>query len=108
MEENVDFNLVLLRMKQGNQDRLIKNMNSFLNDLKCISPMSPYAAINYIRKKVGYDVYIYSYCRKEGIDSDLFMSSLTDYRILQGTSVHLNSGLIWFLTVPFLMTPDIR
>ena len=76
MEENVDFDLVLLRMKQGNQDRLIKNMNSFLNDLKCISPMSPYAAINYIRKKVGYDVYIYSYCRKEGIDSELFMSIL--------------------------------
>ena len=76
MEKDVDFDLVLLRMKQGNQDRLIKNMNSLLNDLRCISSMPPYAAINYIRKKVGYDAYIYSYCRKEEINSELFMSIL--------------------------------
>ena len=76
MEKDVDFDLVLLRMKQGNQDRLIKNMNSLMNDLRCISSMPPYAAINYIRKKVGYDAYIYSYCRKEEINSELFMSIL--------------------------------
>ena len=103
MEKDVDFDLVLLRMKQGNQDRLIKNMNSLLNDLKCISPMSPYAAINFIRKKVGYDAYIYAYCRKEEINSELFMSILDR---LQDSSRNFSTLEQWINMVSDGMVSD--
>ncbi|MGN0374842.1 MAG: 3'-5' exonuclease, partial [Butyrivibrio sp.] len=44
------------------------------NDLRLIAGMSPYAAVNYIRKGIGYDEYLSEYAQNHGIE----LKELTD------------------------------
>lgn len=67
-DEIVDFN-ELLKLAEG-KDWLMDNIEEFHQQLNMIRKLKPYAAINYIRKAVGYDEYITEYAKYKRINSD--------------------------------------
>lgn len=55
----------LLRFYQG-KAYVQQAIRDFYQDCKRIEKMSPFAAINYIRKGIGYDAYLEKYAREKG------------------------------------------
>ena len=51
----------------GNSN-IISNINALENDMLLISKMSAYAAVNYIRKVIGYDEYLKEISIKKGVE----------------------------------------
>lgn len=47
---------------------MIDRIDQFQNDMEMISGNSPYAAIQYIRKSIGYDDFLKEYAKYQGID----------------------------------------
>ena len=71
-EENVNFS----KLKQFYSDKywVIERIEKLEYDLQMIGNMSPYAAINYIRKGVGYDEFIAEYAEYRRMNAeDLYL-----------------------------------
>ena len=72
--------LVDLRLEYENEQRpneeIIRRINELIYDLGMLRSMSPFAAINYIRKGIGYDDYIKEYCKKITVDKVAIMDDL--------------------------------
>ena len=66
-EESIDFDILKSRIR--GKDYVIENIYKLEADLKLIAKMRPFAAINFIRKSVGYDDYIKDYCEYRQMDS---------------------------------------
>ncbi len=69
-EETVDFDIIKSRIR--GKDYVIENIYKLEADLKLIAKMRPFAALNFIRKSVGYDDYIKDYCEYRQMDSTEF------------------------------------
>ena len=67
-ESHVDIE----RVKSYYTDKLWmqERIDNLILDIKLMKNMLPFAAINYIRKGVGYDDYIKAYCKENGADYD--------------------------------------
>lgn len=76
-EENIDFNKLMGRL--GSKDYVIEHLYKLEADLKLIAKMKPYAAVNFIRKSVGYDGYIKDYCEYRQMDSTEFYDILDTF-----------------------------
>lgn len=72
---------------------MVEEILIFMRDLERISVMKPYAAINYIRKAVGYDCYINEYAADRGIDAKEYIEILDD---LQDMAKDFKSFDDWF------------
>ena len=66
ISESVDTDVILMRMKQGRQIKLHDNFLRLIIDMQVLKSMTPYAGINYIRKKFGYYSYISEYSHEHG------------------------------------------
>ena len=70
-DDPVDFDKLRYRLRQ--KPYAIDDVNKLEADLKMIRKMRPIAALNFIRKSVGYDDYIKHYAEYKNIaDDDLF------------------------------------
>ncbi|MDO5340739.1 MAG: ATP-dependent helicase [Eubacteriales bacterium] len=59
----------LKRVYNGN-DQMSEQVNRLVSDINMIKNMSPFAAVNYIRKGVGYDEYIRNYIYEHKADKE--------------------------------------
>lgn len=73
-EEQVDFEAVALSC--GGRDLEALALGTLRRDLEALAGMPPYAAINYIRYTMGYDVYLKEYASQKGADLDGFLEIL--------------------------------
>ena len=87
----VDFEKIrqLARGKDWVQDA-IKKLEF---DLQQIQRMTPYAAVNYIRKAIGYDNYIREFAKERRLDENEFLRILDE---LQETTKRFQSFGSWF------------
>lgn len=68
ISQPVDIN-ALKRGYAGN-DQMRERIDRLLSDINMISNMSPFAAVNYIRKGIGYDEYIRDYIYEHKADKE--------------------------------------
>jgi DNA helicase-2/ATP-dependent DNA helicase PcrA len=59
-----------LKLFYEDKEWMVDRLDEFEEDLKMIAGMRPYAAVNYIRRGVGYDEYIREYGEYRGIRCD--------------------------------------
>ncbi len=76
-EENIDFNKLMERLHR--KEYVVENLYKLEADLRLIAKMKPYAALNFIRKSVGYDGYIKDYCEYRQMDSAEFYDLLDTF-----------------------------
>ncbi|MBQ9934747.1 MAG: ATP-dependent helicase [Lachnospiraceae bacterium] len=76
-EEQVDINKLFRRL--SGKEYVIEHLSKLEADLKLIAKMKPYAALNFIRKAVGYDSYIKDYCEYRQLDSVEFYDLLDTF-----------------------------
>ncbi len=76
-EEQIDYNKLISRL--SGKEYVIENLCKLQADLKLIARMKPYAALNFIRKAVGYDSYIKDYCDYRQLDSIEFYDLLDTF-----------------------------
>ncbi len=55
-----------------------QNIENLYQQLKFLRNMSPYAAVNYIRKGIGYEEYLIKKAKEDGEDSTLYLEQLED------------------------------
>lgn len=67
-EPYVDFEE--LKLFYEDKDWMVRRLEEFQDDLNMIARMRPYAAVNFIRRGVGYDDYIQEYADYRGIRAD--------------------------------------
>lgn len=72
-EENVAFDVWADYYDQFDQPWIARRIDRIAYDVKMLANMKPFAAINYIRRGIGYDDYIREYADRRGIkEEDLF------------------------------------
>lgn len=76
MEEQTDLDILQDKISENHLS--VRNLNTLKNDLSKISKMSPYAAVNYIRKAIGYDGYIKEHADRKGIDPQEYLELLDE------------------------------
>ncbi|MBO5386902.1 MAG: ATP-dependent helicase [Lachnospiraceae bacterium] len=76
-EETIDFNKLMERLHR--KEYVVENLYKLEADLRLIVKMKPYAALNFIRKSVGYDGYIKDYCEYRQMDSAEFYDLLDTF-----------------------------
>ena len=82
--ENVDLRDLISEAED--KDYLVTNIRILSNQLRRISKLDPYGAINYIRKAVGYDDYIAEFCDKRNMDKEEIFDILDDFQgMAEGT-----------------------
>lgn len=59
-----------LKLFYEDKDWMVERLENFQYDLQMIAQMRPYAAVNFIRRGVGYDDYIREYADYRGIRAD--------------------------------------
>lgn len=90
-EPQVDFER--LKCKVANRDWMVERLELFAAQVSMLAKMTPYAAINFIRKGIGYDDFIEEYCRERRIQSEDFMDILEQ---LQESAKEYASYPEWF------------
>lgn len=65
-----------------NEDYVVQNIIQMYDDLHFIKGLTPYAAVNFIRKGVGYDAHIKKQCLERGVDSAQKLTELDELQQL--------------------------
>lgn len=76
------FNFEHLRKCYDGDEGLIKIINDMQFDIKMLSHMSPYAAVNYILKGIGYEDYINEEIIKKRLNKEEVYAKLTEIKTL--------------------------
>jgi len=63
------FSMQELMFACRNEDYVVQNIIQMYDDLHFMKGLNPYAAVNFIRKGVGYDAHIQKQCLERGVDS---------------------------------------
>lgn len=93
-EPIVDF--LDLRKYYGDKDWMLDRIDKLEYDLKFMESMSPFAAINYIRKGIGYDDYLKEYASERKIGLEELLDTLNE---LQESSRNYKTYEEWFLHI---------
>ena len=64
----VDFER--LRMWYEDKPWMVSRLDDLEADIRAVAKLRPYAAVNYIRKAIGYDDYIRQYAQERGLDEE--------------------------------------
>ena len=78
LREEIDIS-DLLKAARG-KDYLVKNIRRLSSELRTIGALSPYSAINYIRKAVGYESYILDEAERKHTDKDEIVELLDEFQ----------------------------
>ncbi len=89
--ETVDFNQ--LKDMYRENDSVLHNINTLESDLKRIKNMKPFAAVNYIRKAIGYDDYINSYATYRKINPQEYFDIMDEFQEISRESENIDD---WF------------
>ena len=76
--ENRQVNLVDLRKFYCDKDWMLDIIDQFDVDVRMMKNMAPYAAIQYIRKKIGYDDFLKEYAEKHQISWKQLMDVMAE------------------------------
>lgn len=76
------FNFEYLRKCYDGDEGLIKIINDMQFDIKMLSHMSPYAAVNYILKGIGYEDYINEEIIRKRLNKEEVYAKLTEIKTL--------------------------
>ena len=76
------FNFEHLRKCYDGDEGLIKIINDMQFDIKMLSHMSPYAAVNYILKGIGYEDYINEEIIRKRLNKEELYAKLTEIKTL--------------------------
>ena len=76
------FNFEHLRKCYDGDESLIKIINDMQFDIKMLSHMSPYAAVNYILKGIGYEDYINEEIIRKRLNKEEVYAKLTEIKTL--------------------------
>ena len=76
------FGMYELLQNCRNEDYVTQNVIQLYDDLHFIKNLNPYAAVNFIRKGVGYDTHVKKQCLEKGIDSSEKMAELDELQEL--------------------------
>lgn len=66
----------------GDKDYLKDNIRRLYNELRTISALSPYAAVNYIREAIGYNTYLRKNAEEKNSDIDEMMDILDEFQAM--------------------------
>lgn len=66
--------------KSNSKDYLIDRLDRLMNELRTILMLSPFGAVNYIRKAMDYDLYLVKTLDENGINKDEVFSILEDFQ----------------------------
>lgn len=75
------------------KDWMVERIESLEFDLTAISRMSPLAAVNYIRKSVGYDAWLYEYAAAHRMKADEFLETADQ---LKESAARYKTFDVWF------------
>lgn len=90
--KTVDISQMIIDMKQKGYAIPAKALEELRTHIKLLSGLSPFAAVNYIRKAVGYDLYISEYAKEKETDKTIFFRVLDK---LQSDAGHYGSIDEW-------------
>ncbi len=62
------------------RDYLQTNLMLLRNQLESIKKLEPYAAVNYIRKLVGFDEYVIKYCEERNLERDEMFDIIDEFQ----------------------------
>lgn len=82
-----------LRKLYEDKDWMIERLDDFEGDLRLIKNMNPYAAINYIRRGIGYDDYLREYARERKINIEDLINVVSE---IQEGAREFNTYSEWF------------
>ena len=77
LEEEIDFNA--LRYRARDKEYVVERIDKLIADLRLISKMRPYPALNFIRNAVGFDDYIKDYAEFRQLDKDELYEVLDEF-----------------------------
>ena len=77
-EPQVDFRDIKSYYAAKNQFWMLERIDDFQNELHVIGTMSPYSAINYIRKGIGYDEWLTEYAKERNVSVDDWLEVLEE------------------------------
>lgn len=90
------FSMQELMSACQNEDYVVQNIIQMYDDLHFIKGLNPYAAVNFIRKGVGYDAHIQKQCLERGVDSreklaelDALQQLAKDFETIEGWLSHI-------------------
>lgn len=69
-EREVSFSSLQAYYREKQQFWMIERVSDFENELRAIRTMSPYSAIHYIRKGIGYDEFLATYAKERNVNPD--------------------------------------
>ena len=87
------FNFEHLRKCYDGDEGLIKIINDMQFDIKMLSHMSPYAAVNYILKGIGYEDYINEEIIRKRLNKEEVYAKLTEIKTLSRKYMDINQWL---------------
>lgn len=91
MEEKIDF--ALLRRRYADKAWMVERIDNLESDLRVLSGCSPLAAVNYIRRGMGYDTYLREYAKEKRINEDDLFTVLME---VQESASEFNTYEEWF------------
>lgn len=91
--DSEQVNFEELRQYYRDSYRMVNNINVLENDLERIGGLTPYAAVNYIRKAVGFDSYVREYADYRGVSADEYIDVLEE---LQESARDFGTFERWF------------
>lgn len=74
----VSFDDLRLYYRRKNQMWMLTRVDDFENELRALRTMSPYSALHYIRKGIGYDEFIESYAKERNGNAEDWLERLTE------------------------------
>lgn len=77
VEDPVDYDKLRFRLRD--KEYAVENLDKLMADMKLISKMRPFPALNFIRKSVGYDDYIKEYAAFKQLDENEFYDILDEF-----------------------------
>lgn len=77
LEDPVDYDK--LRWRLRDKEYVVERLDKLVADLKLMSKLKPYAAVNFIRNFMGYDAYLKEYAEYRQLDVTEFYDVLDDF-----------------------------
>ena len=77
---------------------VLRNIENLQFHLKMISGMTPYAMVNYIRKGVGYENYLYDYAKERSVRLDVLIRQLGQIQQDAGEFYHYDQWMDFIKT----------
>lgn len=76
-EECIDLN----KLKKQYTDKVyvMQNISKLQSDLELVSKMKPFAALNYIRRGIGYEDYLFKYAGEKNLDYEEMVDLLDEF-----------------------------